>query len=162
MKIPGLISLTVLLMVTMPACSSVSDFIATPTFVPAPTSLPTLTSVPSLAATSPLLEATTFSRAGCFNLDSTPDVKRYEKNGQLHMEVLTPRILAWSLCENNTFSDFVMELDATQVEGVDDNGYGMVIRYNDSKDQYYVFAISGDGYYIFALDGLSMGTPEIP
>lgn len=77
------------------------------------------------------------------------------------MDVVTPGLVAWILCDNNTFTDFVMEVDATQVGGVDDNGYGMVFRYSDTTDEYYVFAISGDGYYVFAFDGLNMDTPEI-
>jgi len=160
MKNSGMISLSVLLVTTL-ACSSVSSFIATPTPVPTSTPLPTFTPVPSPTSESLLFEEITFSRAGCFDVESTSDVKRYEESGQFHMDVLTPGLLAWSLCENHPFADFVMEVDATQVEGVDDNGYGMVFRYTDGSDEYYVFAISGDGFYVFAFDGVKMDSPEI-
>ena len=161
MKNTRIISLSVLLLGTMLACSSVSTLLATSTPVPTPTPRPTSTPVPTPTSEVSLLEESVFSPTGCFNFNSTKDVKRYEKDGQLHMEVLTPGLVAWTLCDNQTFTDFVIEADVSQVEGVKDNGYGMVLRYSNDNDQYYAFAISGDGYYVFALDGLKMDSPEI-
>jgi hypothetical protein len=43
--------------------------------------------------------------------------------------------------------DFRLEVEATQVSGPNDNGYGVVFGSNDFKDYYY-FLISGDGYYM--------------
>ena len=42
--------------------------------------------------------------------------------------------------------DFQLEVEATQVSGPNDNGYGVVFGSNDFKNYYY-FLISGDGYY---------------
>lgn len=160
MKNSRLISLSMVAAVML-ACSSVSSLIATPTPVPTSTLLPTFTPTPSPTSAPILFDESTFSSGGCFNFEITSDVKRYEENGQLHMDVAMPGLIAWILCENNTFADFVMEADATQVGGVNDNGYGLVLRYADASDEYYVFAISGDGFYVFAFDGLNMKTPEI-
>lgn len=51
------------------------------------------------------------------------------------------------------FADFDLTVQATAVEGPEDNGYGVVFRLldqdNDSTgdDSYYLFLISSDGYY---------------
>ncbi|PID87080.1 MAG: hypothetical protein CSA11_05385 [Chloroflexi bacterium] len=45
-----------------------------------------------------------------------------------------------------SFADGVYQVEATQVSGPDNNGYGMVFRLDDDKDDFYTFKISGDGY----------------
>ncbi|MBN1322564.1 MAG: hypothetical protein JW986_00995 [Methanotrichaceae archaeon] len=56
---------------------------------------------------------------------------------------------AWWWCRaNKNFTDFVMEIEATQISGPDDNAYGVVARLIDSRT-FYMFLISGDGYYGF-------------
>jgi hypothetical protein len=44
------------------------------------------------------------------------------------------------------FTDVRIEVDATKVDGDDNNDYGLVCRYQDG-DNYYFFVISSDGYY---------------
>ena len=46
-------------------------------------------------------------------------------------------------------SNIILEVDATQVSGPNDNGYGVIFRNNNWKS-YYQFLISGDGYYQIA------------
>jgi hypothetical protein len=45
-----------------------------------------------------------------------------------------------------SFSDVRVEVDATKVDGADDNDYGVICRYQDSEN-FYFFVISSDGYY---------------
>jgi hypothetical protein len=47
-----------------------------------------------------------------------------------------------------TFADFVLEIDTNQLDGTDENDYGVILRYQDNGNFYY-FKISGDGYYTF-------------
>lgn len=47
---------------------------------------------------------------------------------------------------NLTFEDFVLDVDATKLEGPDDNGIIVIFRLTDTEN-YYRFDISSDGYY---------------
>jgi len=44
------------------------------------------------------------------------------------------------------FSDGIYSVEATQVEGPLDNGYGMLLRADTDSGNFYLFKISGDGY----------------
>lgn len=68
-------------------------------------------------------------------------------NGRLEIEAKIPQFETWSLPDKR-FSDFVLEVDATQIGGPDDNAYGVILRYQD-RDNFYEFDISGDGYILF-------------
>lgn len=52
---------------------------------------------------------------------------------------------SWA-ASGRTFDDFVIEVEAWAVDGPDDNGYGLVFRYQDS-DNFYYYEVSSDGYY---------------
>jgi hypothetical protein len=54
----------------------------------------------------------------------------------------------WSMARE-TFQDFVMEVETTQLDGPDSNDYGVILRYQDDAN-FYSFEISGDGYYTFS------------
>ncbi|MFW6097149.1 MAG: hypothetical protein ACOC9Z_03690 [Chloroflexota bacterium] len=43
-------------------------------------------------------------------------------------------------------SDGVYQVEATQLEGPLDNGYGMMFRVDSDNDAFYLFEVSGDGY----------------
>jgi hypothetical protein len=45
-----------------------------------------------------------------------------------------------------SFTDARVEVDATKVDGADDNDYGVICRYQDSEN-FYFFVVSSDGYY---------------
>jgi hypothetical protein len=53
--------------------------------------------------------------------------------------------IAWST-PNQKFGDFTLDVDTTQLDGPDDNGYGIIVRYVDDRN-FYRLDISGDGYY---------------
>jgi hypothetical protein len=48
------------------------------------------------------------------------------------------------------FADAVFEVEATPLEGTEDNGYGMLFRVNTDEDSFYVFKVSSDGYVFIA------------
>jgi hypothetical protein len=146
---------SIILMAAMLACSAVSTFLATPTPVPTSTPIPTPTPEPSAA----LLEETEFERSSCFEDGGTEDVERFVEGGQFHMKINTPNIIAWTVCDNIPFSDFVLEVDATHVEGPDANAYGIIFRYDQGTDEFYNFSIGADGYYVLSLDGLNYTEP---
>jgi hypothetical protein len=88
-------------------------------------------------------------------------VERFVENGQLNMRVLTPLYVAWTECSKAEYTDFIMEADATQVSGPDNNTYGLVFRYGLDAKEFYAFLISGDGFYVFTVDGVDRTEPEI-
>ena len=49
------------------------------------------------------------------------------------------------------FADAVFEVDATPLEGTEDNGYGMLFRVNPDREDFYLFKVSSDGYVFIAL-----------
>jgi hypothetical protein len=53
--------------------------------------------------------------------------------------------IAWSTPKDRRFGDFTLDVDATQVEGPDDNSYGIIVRYIDDRN-FYRLDISGNGY----------------
>ena len=44
------------------------------------------------------------------------------------------------------FSDGVFEVEATQISGPINNGFGMLFRLDNSNESFYVFEVSGDGF----------------
>ncbi|MFN8413612.1 MAG: family 16 glycoside hydrolase [Anaerolineales bacterium] len=149
----------ILLIASTLACSAVSNFLATPTPLPTSTPVPTLTPTASPF----LLNETEFSSRSCFPSDGvspSSDVERYSENGQFHMKVNTPSIIAWTVCEDKEFSDFVLEADVTKVDGPDNNAFGVIFRFNPDTNEFYNFSIGADGYYVLTMDGLNYKDPK--
>jgi hypothetical protein len=142
MKTSKLISFSILLLVTTLACSTVTNFVATPTPVPVV-----------------LFELSDFTDTSC-DVDSTTDVERFVENGQINLRVLTPQYVAWTECASDEYADFVVEADATQVGGPDANAYGLIFRYGLDADEFYAFLISGDGLYALTVDGAKRDEAE--
>lgn len=74
-------------------------------------------------------------------------VKQYE-NGQYHITVYSPELFIWSIAGRD-LADFMAEVEATQVSGPNDNGYGLLFRFQDDQ-HFYRFDISGDGFYLLS------------
>ena len=51
----------------------------------------------------------------------------------------------WAAAGEN-FADGIYEVEAVQIDGPLDNGYGMLFRADTEKGDFYLFKISGDGY----------------
>ncbi len=75
--------------------------------------------------------------------------------------VLTPLFVAWTKCTQVEYSDFILDVDATQVSGPDNNSYGVIFRYGLEAKEFYTFLISGDGFYVFTVDGADRDEPEL-
>ncbi len=82
---------------------------------------------------------------GGWYTEERPEVTIAYRDGALHILVQVEGYAAWSVVERR-FRDFIVEVDATQVEGPDNNSYGLILRHVDD-DHFYRFDISGDGYY---------------
>lgn len=51
----------------------------------------------------------------------------------------------------NDFSDGIFEVEAQAVEGIEDNGYGMLLRVDEKKERFYFLKVSSDGYVYIGL-----------
>jgi len=85
---------------------------------------------------------------GNWLLESDLDASASYAEGRLHQHVAAPNLIAWAELVDRQFTDFVLEVDATQVAGPDDNSYGVVFRLR-GPSAYYRFDVTGDGYYTF-------------
>ena len=59
---------------------------------------------------------------------------------------------------DRSFEDVIITTQARQVQGPNDNAYGIICRYQSSNN-FYVFLISGDGFY--AIGKYQSGSPQI-
>ncbi|MGV8126001.1 MAG: hypothetical protein ACP5PV_02155 [Methanothrix sp.] len=84
------------------------------------------------------------SKNSLFSIYSDANSSAYFKDGKYRMTATPPNGWA-SYYSGNKSSDIVMEVEATQVSGPNDNAYGVGFR--DDWINSYVFLISGDGYY---------------
>jgi hypothetical protein len=106
----------------------------------------TLTACSSGSALTPLPYSDNFDNPGSgWKTTSDPSVQIQYQNGALDFQLAELDSIAWSV-PGRHFRDFVLDVDATQVEGPDDNGYGVIVRYVDDRN-FYRMDISGDGYY---------------
>jgi hypothetical protein len=145
------------------ACSS-GNLLATATPAPTYTAYPTYTPFPIPTATLPYNQ--TFSEtfdgsSSCFQIFSDSNAIAQESNGVFSMEILNPNQSYWSLCQNQGFSDFSFEVDATVPESATGEfQYGVVFR--NSGTQYYLFSIdSNKGIQAYCVD-YSDGTTYYP
>jgi hypothetical protein len=87
----------------------------------------------------------TFDTAGNWRAGTDGDAEGQVVNGVYDLFVKADNLFIWTTGGEN-FGDGVYEVEATQVAGPVNNGYGMVFRVNDDRDDFYVFEISGDGF----------------
>jgi hypothetical protein len=66
-------------------------------------------------------------------------------DGALRLSTSQPGQIYWTN-PGRSFSDVIITVQARQVEGPNDNAYGVICRYQDPEN-FYLFLISGDGYY---------------
>jgi hypothetical protein len=75
-----------------------------------------------------------------------PAIKIQYQDGGLDFKIDVLDQIAWSIPKDKLFADFTLDVDATQIEGPDDNGYGVIVRYVDDRN-FYRMDISGNGYF---------------
>ena len=56
----------------------------------------------------------------------------------------------WATAGRN-FADGVYQVEATPLEGAEDNGYGLLLRVDTAAERFYVFKVSSDGYVYIGL-----------
>jgi len=74
-----------------------------------------------------------------------PDTVRQYGGSQYHIIAKQINTFTWSK-SGRDFTDFVLEVDATQDQGPSNNSYGVLFRGEDDE-HFYRFGISGDGFY---------------
>ena len=87
----------------------------------------------------------TFDETGTWRVDSDGDVQGQVQNGVYDFRVIADELTTWTTAGQN-FNDGVYEVEATQVDGPDNNAFGMLFRVDDNNDNFYAFLISGDGF----------------
>jgi pSer/pThr/pTyr-binding forkhead associated (FHA) protein len=69
-------------------------------------------------------------------------------NNKYYVEITTSNLVAWGLA-NRKVADFRIQVHAAQEEGPNNNGYGILFRFQD-RDNFYRFDISGDGFFLLS------------
>jgi hypothetical protein len=69
-------------------------------------------------------------------------------NNKYYIEVTTSNLVAWGLANRNV-GDFRLEVDTAQETGPNNNGYGILFRFQD-RDNFYRFDVSGDGFFLLS------------
>lgn len=87
----------------------------------------------------------TFDESGTWRVGDDADVNGQVVDGVYDMLMKSDDALIWTTA-GESFTDGIYQVEATQVAGPDNNGYGMLLRLDDNNDDFYVFKISGDGY----------------
>jgi hypothetical protein len=113
----------------------------TPTKPPPPTFTPTTTPVPG-----PLLYEEDFEdQSNGWWTSSDADYEVAYRDGQYVFNIFTDDYNVWSW-GGESFEDFILNVEAGQVSGPDQNNHGVTFRFQDS-DNFYRFSISGAGQY---------------
>jgi len=87
----------------------------------------------------------TFDEPGSWRIGSDADAVGQVVEGVYDMFVTADDVTIWTT-GGESFTDGVYEVSATQVAGPLNNGFGMVFRLDNDRDDFYLFKISGDGY----------------
>jgi hypothetical protein len=91
----------------------------------------------------PYLE--TFDSEGSWRTGSDTYTEGTIHDGVYDFLVIGDDISRWATPGRN-FKDGIYEVEATQVEGPLDNGFGLLFRADTDKGDFYLFKVSGDGY----------------
>jgi hypothetical protein len=87
----------------------------------------------------------TFDQTGDWGTGVTSEVEGRIENGAYEMLVKNNSDVYLATAGEN-FGDGVYEVDATQIAGPLNNGYGMLFKVDDETDSFYMFEVSGDGW----------------
>lgn len=94
-------------------------------------------------ADEPYLE--TFDEVGSWRTESDGETAGLVENGAYKLSVAADVQFVWTTAGED-FGNGRYSVEATQLAGPLDNGYGMLIRVDDESDSFYAFEISGDGF----------------
>jgi hypothetical protein len=86
-----------------------------------------------------------FDDAGSWGTGISADVEGQVSDGAYELFVKSNQGV-YMATAGRDFGDGVYEVDATQVAGPLNNGYGLLFRVDETDDSFYAFEVSGDGY----------------
>lgn len=86
-----------------------------------------------------------FDSAGNWGSGFSDEVDGEVVDGVYQMHVKTNHGM-YLATAGERFANGIYSVEATQIDGPLNNGFGMLFRVDDETDSYYVFEISGDGY----------------
>lgn len=87
----------------------------------------------------------TFDKTGKWGSGSSADVEGQVDNSVYELLVKSNSGV-YLATAGESFDDGVYEVEATQVAGPLNNGYGFLFKVDEETDSFYVFEISGDGW----------------
>jgi hypothetical protein len=87
----------------------------------------------------------TFDEDGTWGTGISADVEGQVIDGAYELFVKSNQGV-YMATAGKSFGDGVYEVDAAQVEGPLNNGYGLLFRVDEADDSFYAFEVSGDGY----------------
>jgi hypothetical protein len=88
---------------------------------------------------------TSFDERGTWGVGSTAETTGTVADGVYRMQVDAERGIFWSTAGVET-GDGIYSIDATQIAGTLDNGFGLMFMTNTEAMNFYLLEISGDGY----------------
>jgi hypothetical protein len=80
-------------------------------------------------------------------VDETQNSRWFHQDGLWHISIKTGKRTAWNSADA-TCADCIAETSAVAVAGGDENGFGMMVRFQD-QENYYSFRIDDQGQYSF-------------
>jgi hypothetical protein len=86
-----------------------------------------------------------FDSAGNWGTGSDASAEGNVNAGRYELLVKEDLGLFWSTA-GKEFGDGIFQVETIQLEGTEDNGYGMMFRVNSDSDDFYLFEISSDGF----------------
>ncbi len=86
-----------------------------------------------------------FEEAGSWGTGEDLEARGQVTGGRYEFLVKADLGLFWATAGENR-SDGVFQVEATQIDGPLDNGYGMMFRVDSDTNSFYLFEVSGDGY----------------
>lgn len=87
----------------------------------------------------------TFDDAGSWGTGEDLDARGEVTGGRYEFLVKAEYGLFWATAGERR-SDGIYQVEATQLEGPLDNGYGLMFRVDPDSNSFYLFEVSGDGY----------------
>ncbi|MFN2122554.1 MAG: hypothetical protein ACK2UP_03535 [Candidatus Promineifilaceae bacterium] len=87
----------------------------------------------------------TFDSEGSWRTGSDTYTEGSIHDGVYDLFIIGDDISRWAT-PGRDFKDGIYEVEATQVEGPLDNGFGLIFRADTGNGDFYLFKVSGDGY----------------
>jgi hypothetical protein len=85
--------------------------------------------------------------SGAWQLEGDDQSRATIEGGRLLITIDAPSTVHYTTLPDQTFSDFVLEVDATQQAGSPASSYGVLVRMA-APQQFYRFEVTGNGEYV--------------